>query len=104
MKDSSIWGSDGKVTLSVTNGSDSTMKVELRLSGEGLEFPQGSTMTVKLKPGDNDITVAVVGTSKARELIASMTVGEHSSWESRRPPCTSSPSPTSSRGPCPRCS
>ena len=75
MKDSFIWGSDGKVTLSAKNGADSAISVELSLSGEGLEFPQGSTMTVKLKPGDNNITVPVAGTSKTRELSARMTVG-----------------------------
>ena len=30
---------------------DSTMTVELRLSGDGLRFPQGSTVTCKLNPG-----------------------------------------------------
>ena len=75
-KDSLIWGSDGNVTLSAKNGADSTMIVELRLSGDGLDFPQGSTMTVKLKPGDNGITVPVAGTSKSRELSVQMAVGD----------------------------
>ena len=76
MKDSLIWGSDGTVALSAKNGSDSTMTVELRLSGDGLKFPRGSTITVKLKPGDNSISVPLAGASKSRELIAQIAVGD----------------------------
>jgi hypothetical protein len=75
MKDSLIWGTEGKVTLTAKNGTDSTMTVELRLSGDGLKFPQGSTMTVKLKPGDSTITVPLAGASRSRELSAQMAVG-----------------------------
>jgi hypothetical protein len=75
MKDALIWGSDGEVTISAKNGGDSTMTVEVSLSGDGLEFPAGSAVTVRLKPGDNTITVPLVGTSKSRELAAQMAVG-----------------------------
>jgi hypothetical protein len=77
VKRSLIWGSDGKVTVSARNGTDSAMTVELRFSGEGLKFPEGSTMTVTLKPGDTSITVPVVGTSTSGELSTQMAVGDN---------------------------
>jgi hypothetical protein len=76
VKKARILGHDGDVTLTAKNGSDSVMSVELHVSGDGLTFPQGNVVTVRLEPGGNDITVPVVGTSSSRELAARLTVGK----------------------------
>jgi len=76
VKDALILGHDGDVTLTAKNGSDSVMSVELHVSGDGLSFPQGNVVTVRLEPGGNDITVPVVGTSSSRKLAARLVVGK----------------------------
>ena len=71
-----ILGHDGKVTLTAQNGSDSVMTAELHVKGEGLTFPQGSVVNVRLEPGGNAITVPVVGTSSSRTMTARLVIGK----------------------------
>lgn len=75
IKRSLVWGSDGEVVLSARNDTDSAMTVEVRLSGAGLDFPEGSLLTVKIKPGGDRIPVPLVRTSDAQELSVRMAVG-----------------------------
>ena len=75
-KDALIFGHDGNVIFTVTNGSDSVMTAELRLQGDGLTFPQGTVVIVRLEPGGNDITVPLVGASSTRTLTARLAIGK----------------------------
>jgi hypothetical protein len=75
-KDALVLGHDGDVTLTAKNGGDSVITAELRLTGDGLRFPQGTVVTVRLEPGGNDIKVPVVGTSSSRKLTARLVVGK----------------------------
>jgi hypothetical protein len=71
-----ILGHDGNVTLTAKNGGDSVITAELHLTGDGLRFPQGNVVKVRLEPGGNDIKVPVVGTSSSRKLAARLVVGK----------------------------
>ena len=70
-----IMGHEGDVTLVAENGTDYVVTVELRLTGEGVRFPQGDVVKVRLEAGGNEIAVPVVGTSSSRELTARLIAG-----------------------------
>ena len=70
-----IMGHEGDVTLVAENGTDYVVTVELRLTGEGVRFPQGDVVKVRLEAGGNEIAVPVVGTSSSRELTARLVAG-----------------------------
>ena len=74
-KSALILGTEGQVNLVAQNGTDYAVTVELRLDGEGLRFPQGDVVTVRLEAGGNEIAVPVVGTSSSRELSARLVGG-----------------------------
>lgn len=59
--DGLIFGREGELRLVAENGTDYDVTAELRLSGEGLDFPQGEVVDVELAPGGNEIAVPVRG-------------------------------------------
>jgi hypothetical protein len=74
-KSASILGHEGQVELVAENGAEYTVVVELRLEGQGLRFPQGDLVKVRLEAGGNEIVVPVVGTSTSQELSARLIAG-----------------------------
>ena len=74
-KSALILGHEGQVKLVAQNGTDYAVTVELRLGGQGLRFPQGDVVKVRLEAGGNEIAVPVVGTTTSRELSARLIAG-----------------------------
>lgn len=74
-KNALILGHKGQVKLVAENGADYAVTIELRLDGQGLRFPQGDVVKVRLEAGGNEIAVPVVGTSSSRELSARLVAG-----------------------------
>ncbi len=68
-------GHEGQVKLVAENGAGYAVTVELRLGGQGLRFPQGDVVNVRLEAGGNEIVVPVVGSSSSRELSARLIAG-----------------------------
>ncbi len=70
-----LLGHEGEVKLVAENGADYPVTIELRLGGEGLRFPQGEVVKVRLETGGNQIAVPVVGTASPHELSARLVAG-----------------------------
>jgi hypothetical protein len=75
VKDRFIFGHDGEVTVTARNDGDSVVMVDLHLAGEGLRFPGGEVVKVRLEQGANDIAVPVTGSSSSRTLTARLVLG-----------------------------
>ncbi len=73
--DGLILGRQGELRLVADNGTDYDVTAELRLSGEGLDFPQGEIVHVELAPGGNEIAVPVRGEG-SREVGAALLAGD----------------------------
>jgi hypothetical protein len=76
VKDRFVFGHHGDVTVAVRNDGDSAVTVDLYLAGDGLSFPQGDMVKVRLEPGGNDVAIPVIGTSSSRTLVARLVLGK----------------------------
>jgi hypothetical protein len=75
VKSELIMGHDGSVTFTAVNDGDSVMNVELHVTGDGLTFPQGEMVKVRLEKGGNDIPVPVTGRGASRRLTGRLALG-----------------------------
>ena len=67
-------GSD-TAKIGIKNDADYPIEAELRLSGEGLSFPDGERIEIELKPGRTDLEVRVVRAEEAEVLNGQLVVG-----------------------------
>jgi len=74
-RSTTIFGHEGVVNLTVENGADYPVTVELRLSGTGLAFPEGKDLEVELAPGRTEIAVRAVGAEDRQALEALLIAG-----------------------------
>ncbi len=65
----------GTVRLTIENAAEYTVKAELRLTGEGLSFPEGAQVPVELPPGRTVFQVNIVREGGAGELTGTLLVG-----------------------------
>lgn len=49
----------GKIPIGAMNGTRYRLRAQLRLGGEQVDFPEGRSLDIELKPGDNYLTVPV---------------------------------------------
>jgi hypothetical protein len=73
--DGLILGREGELRVVAENGADYDVTAELRLSGEGLDFPQGEVVHVELAPGGNEIALPVRGEGSS-EVRATLLAGD----------------------------
>ena len=65
----------GAATESATVTESGALAALAGLSGQGLQFPEGEVVKVRLESGGNAIRVLVVGDSSAEELVATLVGG-----------------------------
>jgi len=70
-----IIGRRGTVTLSVDNGADYPLEVEVQLAGDGLTLPDGGSFAVELQPGGNEVPVEVVTAENPFRVDARLMAG-----------------------------
>ncbi len=70
-----ILGRRGTVTLTVDNGADYPLEVQVQLTGDGLSLPDGSSLAVELEPGRNEMPVEVDATESPYRLDIRLMVG-----------------------------
>ena len=66
---------EGTVRLTVENGTEYLVEATLRLSGEGVSFPDGEEMLLELQPGRTDVRVRVESETGSERITASLLVG-----------------------------
>jgi hypothetical protein len=70
-----ITGQRGVIKLAVDNGANYPLKVEVRLSGEGLALPNGDRLEVELQPGRSEVPVNVGNATGVHRLDALLVAG-----------------------------
>ena len=71
-----ITGSEGVLAVKALNEATYPLTVDLRLTGEGVTFPDGDSIKVELQPGDTELAVRVVRSGGgAHDLTAQLVAG-----------------------------
>lgn len=65
----------GKVPLAVANGTRHPLRVTLHLGGSDVDFPEGTAVTLDLRPGDNYLTVPVVVRGRTTASVRAVLMG-----------------------------
>jgi hypothetical protein len=74
-RNATVLGGEGEVRLVADNGADYAVTVELRVTGNGLRFPEGHVLRVRLETGANEIAIPVSGSKSADRLEAQLSAG-----------------------------
>jgi hypothetical protein len=76
-----VGGGGGSVELLIDNAAAYTVKVDVRLTPEGVALPDGSNLVVEVKPGRTVVPIHVVKTEGEARLHAQLVAGAHTLGE-----------------------
>jgi hypothetical protein len=70
-----VTGGESTVRIAIQNAADYQVIAELRLTGEGLSFPDGDQISVELQPGRTDLQVKIASAGRPKQITGSLLVG-----------------------------